>query len=62
MDAFELKNKIFTFDRKLAKSGDLIKINDDSIQLAAVIKNLKCMRGIDEEFLPTFKFFQFKKS
>ena len=27
-----------------------------------MLKNLKCMRGIDAEFMPTFKFFQFKKS
>ena len=62
MDIDKLRNKIFTFDKKLATSGDLTKINDGSLKLATVIKNLKCVRGINEEFLPTFKFFQFKKS
>ena len=27
-----------------------------------VVRQLKCMQGISEEFLPTFRFFQFKKS
>jgi hypothetical protein len=33
-----------------------------SKNIDAIIKNLSCMRNIDEEFIPKFKFFQCKKS
>ena len=62
LDTFDLKTLIFTFDKKLASSKDLTKINDNDKNLDRTIRSLKCMRGIDEEFIPTFKFFQFKKS
>ena len=57
MGALELKTKMFTFDRKLAMSGDLTKINDSSFNMDSLLRKLKCMRGIDEEYIPTFKFF-----
>ena len=62
MDIQKLKTMMFTFDRKLAISGDLTKVNDDTVKLNLLLRSLKCMRGIDDEFIPTFKFFQFKKS
>ena len=37
-------------------------MNQESSNLDAIIKNLKCMRGIEAEYIPSFKFFQFKKS
>ena len=57
----DLNSKIFTFDKKLT-SDDLTKMNDETKNLDQVIAGLKCMRGIDEEFIPKFKFFTFKKS
>jgi hypothetical protein len=33
-----------------------------SKNIDAIIKNLVCMRNIDEELIPKFKFFQVKKS
>ena len=61
LDTVDLNSKIFTFDSKLSKD-DLTKMNVESKNLDLVIKNLKCMKGIDTDQIPTFKFFQFKKS
>ena len=61
LDTVDLNSKIFTFDSKLSKD-DLTKMNVESKNLDLVIKNLKCMKGIDIDQIPTFKFFQFKKS
>jgi hypothetical protein len=38
------------------------KQKDGDLDFDKVVKNLKCMRGIDEDFIPPFKYFQFKKS
>ena len=37
-------------------------MNDESKNLDMIISGLKCMRGIDDDYIPKFKFFQFKKS
>ena len=37
-------------------------MSEQSGDLDVVIRGLGCMRGIDDEFVPSFKFFQFKKS
>ena len=37
-------------------------MNQETSNLDAIIKNLKCMSGIGAEYIPSFKFFQFKKS
>ena len=34
----------------------------ESKNIDQTIKNLSCMRGIDEEFIPKFKFFKINKS
>lgn len=34
----------------------------ESKNIDQIIKNLSCMRGIDEEFIPKFKFFKINKS
>ena len=57
MDTAELQARIFTFDKKLAKSGDLTMINDKAFNLDGPLRKLRCMRGIDVEFIPRFKFF-----
>ena len=63
LSTVELKNKIFTFDFNMAQSGDTKKLNKEDLNtMKEIIKKLKCMRNNDEEYLPTFKFFQFKKS
>lgn len=61
MTTKELSSKIFTFDKKLA-GQDLTKMSEQNSNLDTIIKNLPSMRGIDEEYIPKFKFFQIKKS
>jgi signal transduction histidine kinase len=56
-----LNSKIFTFDKKLT-GQDLTKMSEESKNLDVVIKGLSCMRGIKDDFVPSFKFFQFKKA
>ena len=57
MSPFELSNKIFTYDKKL-QNGDLTKINDvQNGKLEKIIKGLKCMKGIEDDFIPKFSFF-----
>jgi hypothetical protein len=42
---------------------DLTKMVDErSINIDNIIKGLPSMRGIPDEFIPKFKFFQIKKS
>ena len=62
MSPSELRNKIFTFDQQLAMSGDLTQITKENQVMNKLIKSVKCMWHIDEECVPTFRFFQFKKS
>jgi len=57
----ELSSKIFTFDRRLA-TQDLTKMVEQNKNLDLIIKNLPSMRGIDDEYIPKFKFLQIKKS
>jgi hypothetical protein len=57
----QLHGLIFTLDKRLCEE-DISKIDKITSKVDNLVKGLKCMRGIDEEFLPTFKFFQFKKS
>ena len=57
LSPLELSNKIFTYDKKLIDS-DLSKINDvGNVLLEQIICNLKCMRGLEKEFIPRFAFF-----
>ena len=63
----QLSTCVFTFDRKMTKNQiQLFDVKDAKTTqekvITDVIRNLKCMQGISEEFLPTFRFFQFKKS
>ena len=57
----ELSSKIFTFDKKLA-TQDLTKMVDQNKNLDVIIRNLPSMKGIDDEYIPKFKFLQIKKS
>lgn len=65
MDTSELKKKIFTFESKLS-GDDLTQMKDtnqvNTDRIINIIRSLKCMRGIDDTNIPTFRFFQFKKS
>lgn len=62
----QLSSCVFTFDRKMTKNQIQIQDSKDrSVQeklILDVVRNLKCMQGISDEYLPTFRFFQFKKS
>ena len=61
LDPTELNGKIFTYDRRLTL-GDLTKINEyDNKNLAEKFIRLRCMKGIEAQYIPKFKFFQFKK-
>jgi hypothetical protein len=53
---FMLNQMIFTFERKL-NDKDMTQAQTIDTKLDILIKGLKCMKGIDEEFIPTFKFF-----
>ena len=61
MNVSELNQKIFTFDKNLT-GKDLTKVIGPSVEILEIIKDLPSMMGINEEYLPKFKFFQFKKS
>ena len=56
-----LNSMIFTYYRKLAEE-DISNVDKIETGLEKLIRYLKCMRGVDEEYIPTFKFFQFRKS
>ena len=51
-----LNSMIFTFHRSLL-SDDVSKVITLETPVERLIEKLKCMRGVDEEFLPSFKFF-----
>ena len=60
---------VFTFNKRLSNGGDLTNekskdTNQDKLELEQMnaVARVKCMRDIDPEFLPSFKFFQFKRS
>jgi hypothetical protein len=59
----ELSQKIFTINKRLS-GKDLTKMNikedkeDDMMNdMYNLVKNLKCMKGVDAEFVPSYKFF-----
>jgi hypothetical protein len=57
LSPLQLSNKIFTYDRKLIE-GDLSKINDvRNADLEDIIANLRCMRGLERDYVPRFSFF-----
>ena len=37
-------------------------MKEQGLDIGMIIKGLSCMKNIDEEFVPKFKFFQIKKS
>jgi len=49
---------IFTFEKNLTK--DITKVNDKVGAIDEIIKDLACFQGV--EYIPTFRFFQIKKS
>ena len=53
---------VFSFDRKATKESDRNINRDVAQKLKKVIRGLKSMNGIPDENLPSFKFFNFKKS
>lgn len=57
LDFEELNGKIFTYDKRLSQ-GDLSKIKEyENQELTNILSQLKCMKGIDKSFVPTFKYF-----
>ena len=58
----ELASKIFSLSEELTRPG----VKSEDIENLTIkdnfIANLACMRDIDKEFLPEFKFIQIKKS
>ena len=56
-----LAGKIFTFQKNLIQN-DKTKMLTDTKNIDQIIKSLQCMKGIDEEFIPKFKFFKINKS
>ena len=56
MSTKDLTSKVFTFDKEVSLKNDVTK-TDGYEKIHAVIKNLLCMREIDVEFIPKFKFF-----
>lgn len=61
MSTMELSSKIFTFDKILA-TKDMTKMAEEGKKIELIIKGLPSMRGLDVEFVPKFKYIQFKKS
>jgi hypothetical protein len=61
MPVSELNQKVFTFEKRLAQ-GDVTKMIGQSKNIDVVIRGLQSMKGIDDEYVPKFKFFQIKKS
>jgi hypothetical protein len=57
----QLHGLIFTLDKKVSEK-DISKVDQITTRFAELIQGLKCMRGIEKNFIPSFKFFQFKKS
>ena len=54
----ELTAKVFTFEKKLV-TKDITKMNEvqNAQNLDNINKNLPSMKGIDDEYIPKFKFF-----
>ena len=55
MSVIDLSTKVFSFER--LRSKDIGKNMVGSKGIDQIIKNLPAMKGIDEEFLPKFRFF-----
>ena len=62
MPESEMQGKIFTFIPELAQETTKHEVNSTAKNLELIIRNLPCMKGIDEEFVPTFKYFKINKS
>ena len=61
MNVSDLATKVFTFEKKLSQK-DITKMKEEVKDIGAIIRNLPSMKGIDDEYIPKFKFFQIKKS
>ena len=58
----ELSTKIFVFDPKFNKEN-MANINEKGdVKIDKIIQNLRCMVGINQKYIPKFRFIQFKKS
>ena len=62
LNSEELSNMIFAFDPKLTKSLSLHTNERAILKIDKIIRNLRCMIGINSKYIPKFKFIQFKKS
>ena len=55
MSVIDLSTKVFSFEK--IKSKDIGKEILNSKGIDQIIKNLPAMKGVDEEFIPKFRFF-----
>ena len=56
----ELNGKIFTFD-PIMQGRDVDK-NMNDLKLERIVMGLKCMKGVEPDTVPSFKFFKIQKS
>jgi len=57
MTTQEMSSKVFSFEKNIFKNDLTKDMQSVSKNIDHIIKNLSCMREIDPEFLPKFKFF-----
>ena len=62
LDTKELACKVFSMSLELTKPGVKAEDYDNLAFKDNIIANLPCMRDIDKDFLPEYKFIQIKKS
>jgi len=60
MTVMDLSTKVFSFEKIRAKEIGKNLIGSKNID--QIIKGLPSMKGVDEEFVPKFRFFQIKLS
>jgi len=57
-----LVSKVFTFDRRLARRESNVGSGEDSLKFGAALRTIKIFQGVDDEYMPKFRYIQFKKS
>ena len=60
MTVMELSTKVFSFEKLQGKDIGQLLVGSKGID--QIIKGLSSMKGVDEEYVPKFRFFQIKLS